>query len=95
MGFVFAAMTWVSQVTFRRARLDGDNDSYFDKLEPATLRDFWPPALAVAGLTVTGIYLWASAHLGWFACVALLGAAAVLAAQVRTTDRFWRLSMEV
>jgi hypothetical protein len=35
---IFAAAAWVSQITLRRARLDGDNDAYFASVTAATRR---------------------------------------------------------
>jgi hypothetical protein len=37
LGVLFAAMAWVSQVTMRRARLDGDNEEFFSAVAPGDL----------------------------------------------------------
>ncbi len=93
LGLIFGAMAWVSQLTLRRARLDGDNYAYFSTVTPATQRDFYPVAGIVSALASTGIYLWASGDQGWFALIALIGAISALAFQMHLSDVFWRRSL--
>ena len=94
LAAIFAAMTWASQVTLRRARLDGDNDAFFASREPATLRDFVPSAIIVTALALAGIALLVSDHQGWFAALAMVGATAVLGLQTYLSDVFWRRSVQ-
>lgn len=93
LGLVFGAMAWVSQVTMRQARLDGDNDVYFATLERATLRDHYPTFAVVLGFELIGTYLWVSGNQGIPALIALLGAIAVLAVQLWLSDYYWKMSL--
>ena len=40
LGSIFITGNWVSHSSFRRARQDPENDEFFGKRNPATLRDF-------------------------------------------------------
>jgi hypothetical protein len=93
LALIFGAMTWVSQVTMLRARLDGENHAFFASVSPATPRDFVPSIATVTVLAGLGIYLLLSRDQGWFALVALLIAATALAVQFWLNDRYWRRSM--
>jgi len=93
LAVIFGAMTWVSQVTMLRARLDGENDAFFASVSPATPRDFVASIATVTTLAGLGIYLLLSRDQGWFALVALLIATTALAVQFRLNDRYWRRSM--
>ncbi|MGI9327903.1 MAG: hypothetical protein ACR2PZ_21975 [Pseudomonadales bacterium] len=93
LGLVFGAMAWVSHVTMRRARLDGDNDVYFASMERATLRDHYPTIAVVFGLELIGMYLWASGNQGIPALIALLIAISVLGVQLWLSDYYWKLSL--
>jgi len=93
MGLVFAMMSWVAQSTMRRARHDGDNDSYFDRIKPATLRDFYPQIAIVGVLAVTGVYVLVSGDQGVFALVALLSTNVVLGWQFYSAAEFWERSV--
>lgn len=93
LAVVFGTMTWSSQASLRRARLDGDNDALFAQVEPATLRDFVPAALTVGSLFCVGLVLWVSENQGWFALIVLASAMAALGAQMKMTDTFWRRSV--
>ncbi|MEM1231857.1 MAG: hypothetical protein AAGI15_15045 [Pseudomonadota bacterium] len=46
-GLIFALMTWISQITMRRARLDPDNEHFFRDVPRATLADFYPTFVIV------------------------------------------------
>ncbi len=86
-------MAWVSQVNLRRARLDGENDSFFSLAKLAGRKDyllvFW-----VSGVCfVAGVYLSVSGNQSWFALLALIVATAALAMQMTSTDVFWRRSV--
>ena len=93
LALIFGAMTWVSQVIMRRARLDGENDAFFTSVSPATPRDFVASIATVTALAGSGIYLLLSRDQGWFALVALLVASISLGVQFWLNDRYWRRSM--
>jgi hypothetical protein len=93
LAMIFALMTWVSQMTMRRARLDGENEEFFANLEPATVRDFYPAFAIVFGAIVAGIYLAISGDRGIFALIAVFSAVIVLVRQLIVAARFWEMSV--
>ena len=93
IALAFAVMHWVTHANMKRARLDADNQTFFRKMEPARLRDFYPH-LAVVGILVTaGVYLFLSANLGLPALFILLTTNGFLGWQFYTTAQFWERSM--
>ena len=93
MAVIFSMMVWVSHQIMRRARLDGDNDTYFRKMAPATLRDFAPHIAIVCGLGLAGMYLLASGEQSMMALLAALTTAVVLCWQFWSTAHFWKRSV--
>lgn len=93
LAVIFAAMAWVSQVTLRRARLDGENDSFFANVRPAGWRDYRIILMVVAGLSLAGIHLLVSGDQGWLALAYVMLATSALGAQLYSTDVFWRRSV--
>ena len=93
LGVIFAIMTWASQMTYRRARLDPENSDFFGNTPPASAKDFLMAGIVVLMLVGTGIVIWALAHQGWFAIIAILGAIGALLMQMYLTDLFWRRSV--
>lgn len=91
-ALIFAMMVWVSHRTMRRARLDGDNDVHFRKIEPAQLHDFYPHIASVAVLAVSGIYVLISGGAGGFALLALLATNGLLGWQFYSAAMFWKQS---
>ena len=94
MAVIFGSMSWVTHMTMRRARLDGDNDEFFSTLAPATLRDFYPAIGAVGGLTLVGLHLETSGDLGMIAMIAVVAANLVLIWQLFMAAHFWDLSVK-
>lgn len=93
MGIIFGLMTWVSQSTMRRARLDGENDEFFSKLAPATLRDFYPPIGIVGGFTLAGIQLEIGGDQATLAMIAVALTNLLLIWQLAMAARFWDRSV--
>jgi hypothetical protein len=93
LAMIFGLMTWVSQMTMRRARLDGENEEFFVNLEPATASDFYPAFAIIFGAIVAGIYLAVSGDRGFLALFAVAAAFAVLVRQLIVATRFWELSV--
>ncbi len=93
MAVTFGLMNWVAHATMRRARLDGDNDEYFDKMRPAQLRDFYPGIAIVSGFTLVGVYLLTSGDGGMPALFALLATITVLGWQFQQAALFWDISV--
>ena len=93
MALIFGLMTWVAQMTMRRARLDGENDAFFGTLEPAELRDFYPAIGIVCGLALAGAYLLTSGDRGILVMFALLATNFLLAWQFYRSALFWNRSV--
>jgi len=93
LGSVFITGNWVSHSSFRRARQDPENDEFFGKMKPATLRDFWPAMSIVTGLVMMGIAIDVAQHLTWLPLLALALANAILIFQTFLFRRLWRSIM--
>jgi hypothetical protein len=93
LAMIFALMTWVSQMTMRRARLDGENDEFFVNLKPATVRDFYPAFAIILVLILGGSYLTISADRGIVALIAVSVAFVGIVRQLIVAARFWDLSV--
>jgi hypothetical protein len=85
-------MTWVSHLTFRRARQDAENAEFFGAVGPASIRDYMPTMINVSVMAVLGTFFAITGYRGWFALIALLALIVVLFYQIYLTDRYWRLS---
>jgi len=94
LSLLFAGMSWISQVTMRRARLDGDNEEFFAGLNPATWRDHLTTVIPVVVLATIGLVLWGSGQVGWFAFGAVLVANLMLAVQFWLNHRFTQRSYQ-
>lgn len=94
-ALVFAVSTWASHTIFRRARHDPANRDFFELVRPATLRDFMPSMIAIAGIGSFGLVLHVSGSRGWLALVAILMTIAALAYQIDLTRRYWERSMSI
>ncbi len=93
LALIFGFMTWVTQMTMRRARLDGENDAFFSNVKPAVLRDFYPAIAIVCGLMLAGAYLLTSGDRGIVAMLASLAAICLLAWQFYLSAHFWDRSV--
>ena len=93
LGSIFVSGNWVSHSSFRRARQDPENDDFFGRLKPATLRDFWPAISIVSGLVVFGIAIGVTQNETWLPLLALFFANGVLIFQTFSFRRLWRSIM--
>jgi hypothetical protein len=93
LGILFAVTSGALQLVLRRARLDGENDDWFENFSPATLRDFYPVIAIAAFLMGLGVVLAITGHQGWFAGLALFAANAALGHQMYQSHLFWERSM--
>ena len=92
LGVLFAAMAWVSQVTMRRARLDGDNEEFFSAVAPAIWRDHLRSIIPAAGLMILGAGFWLSGNEGWIALIAIVGVVMLLLLQIRLSHKYTQRS---
>lgn len=83
LGVLFAAMSWISQATMKRARLDSDNIDFFNDVDPAGWSDHLVSIIPVIVLLIIGAGLWQTNNQGWFALITLVFAAVLLAYQIR------------
>ena len=93
LAIIFGLMTWISHMTMRRARLDGENDEFFANLEPATARDFFPAFGIVFVLVLASTYLAVSGDRGMIALFSVLVAFAGLVRQLIVAARFAEMSV--
>jgi hypothetical protein len=93
LGSIFITGNWVSHSSFRRARQDPENDEFFSKMNPATLRDLWPVMSIVTILVALAVAIDVAQNLTWLPLVALVIANAVLIFQTFMFRRLWRSIM--
>jgi hypothetical protein len=94
-AIIYAVSTWANHAIFRRARHDPANREFFELVQPATLRDFVPALVAIAGIGFFGVVLHASGSRGWLALVAILATIAALAYQIALIRRYWERSISL
>jgi hypothetical protein len=93
LGSIFISGNWVSQSSFRRARQDPENDEFFGRMKPATLRDFWPAMSIVSALVAFGIAIDLTQNRTWLPLVAIVFSNGVLIFQTFLFRRMWRSIM--
>jgi len=86
---IFGVMVWISHRTMRKARLDGDNDAFFEGVEPASLKDFAAPLATISAIAAAGLYITLTGNTGAFAMIAMLITVVLVLFQYRTADSFW------
>lgn len=94
-GVLFAAMTWVSQVTMRRARLDSDNDEFFSSVNPATWRDHLISLVPAVLLILVGVGMWINGDQTWIATIAFVSVIIFLLTQIRMNHIFTQRSFQL
>ena len=90
---LFALMIWISHRTMRRARLDGENQKFFENLPPAELKDFYFSIVMVCSLATAGVYITATSNTGTLALIGMLTTVALVLYQLRVTAWFWEKSL--
>ena len=93
LGSIFISGNWISHSSFRRARQDPENDEFFGRTKPATLRDFWPAMSIVLALVAFGIAIDLTQNRTWLPLVALVISNGVLIFQTFVFRRMWRSIM--
>lgn len=93
LGSIFVTGNWVSHSSFRRARQNPENDEFFGRTKPATLRDFWPAMSIVTALVAFGIALDITQNETWLPIAALVFSNGVLIFQTFLFRRMWRSIM--
>ncbi len=93
LGSIFISGNWISHSSFRRARQDPENDEFFGRTKPATLRDFWPAMSIVLALVAFGIAIDLTQNQTWLPLAALVFSNGVLIFQTFIFRRMWRSIM--
>ncbi len=93
LALIFGTMTWISHMTMRRARLDGENEEFFADLEPATIKDFYPAFIIIIGCVLVAIYLSSTGTRGNAALVFVSIAFVFLVRQLIVATNFWNRSV--
>ena len=82
LAVLFAIMSWVTQVTMKRARHDGANDDFFRNIPPATLRDLFLSSIPIVILVIIGVGLLTSGNQGWGALICVSAAFTLISVQL-------------
>lgn len=93
MAAIFALMNWISHHMLRRARLEEDNAEFFDRVAPATRRDFYPAIATIAALLATGSVFLIFDLPAQTAAAAAVVMNLVMLWQLYQTNVFWERSM--
>lgn len=90
---IFALMVWISHRTMRRARLDGQNEQFFNNLQPAEPKDFYGAIAGVIVMATFGAYVAATNNTGVVALIGILATALIALYQFRMAAYFWERSL--
>lgn len=93
VAILFVTLQWIGQTTMRKARLDPENASFFDKTNPATWRDFYSVYLITLAILATSVLAWVvgfSLNLKIFLMIVLV---VVLCVQLRQMAAWWARSV--
>jgi len=88
---VFASAYVMTHMSFKRARAEPENRAFFNRIAPATWRDFKWAYLVVGSLTGTGIISQWFATTNLVPLVAILLANGMLMAQIYFARRLWHV----
>jgi len=88
-----AVSTYSSHLTFVRARSEQENQSFFENVSPATLRDYVPQLTFVVTFGVAGAMLLLSDTPNLFAAVVLTGAYVFISVQFGISAKWWKTSL--
>ena len=90
LASIFISANWMSYNSLRRARQDPDNAQFFDSVEPARLKDFFPLLGIVAALTLMGIIGLLTNNQNWLPLFAIVLTNLILLLQILASRRLWR-----
>lgn len=94
LAAVFGVSTFSSYLTMRQARRDPDNAYFFDRIQPASWRDYLSTIVVVVVLCLLGLLIWLTDNNPVVSIVALLVALGALAYRILLVRRFWMHSIE-
>ncbi|MDX1517184.1 MAG: hypothetical protein R3288_10115 [Woeseiaceae bacterium] len=93
LAALFGLVTWVDHSLMRQARRDGENDWFFSRYKPATLRDFYPSFAIFFAVIGAGIVCMVIGEDGVPAFLALLGANLMGGFFIRQSTMYWNESI--
>ena len=90
LASLFLFGNYVAHISFRRARLEPENESFFRGRSPATWRDFIWPFTNIFVLIIFGMLYTALSNPSWLALISILFANIALGIQIMSSRRLWR-----
>ena len=93
LAAVMAVATYGSHLTMRQARQDPDNDYFFNKVKPATWRDYWATSAMVMCFCLFGFLLWLLDNPVELSILALVLAVAAIGYRMAQVRFYWMHSM--
>ncbi|MCB1688406.1 MAG: hypothetical protein KDI33_07970 [Halioglobus sp.] len=93
LAMIYGVSTWAAHMIHRQARIDPENQYFFQNLLPAGWRDFKASYIVIGILSALGAVLWLSGESGALAAVGLLFAAAAIIRQLYISNQYWMHSM--
>ncbi|MFT4887845.1 MAG: hypothetical protein ACJAY7_000989 [Pseudohongiellaceae bacterium] len=93
LASIFLVGNWMVHITFRRARVNKENDLFFKSRSPATLKDFTWPFVVISVLVMFGMMFTALGGPNWVALLAIVFANVVLALQIISSRALWNAMM--
>lgn len=93
VALTYGVLIAINHRAMKRARKDAANQSFFDQYEPATIKDFVPQIIMVAGLLLAGGWIGLSDYHGWFTVLVLFGIFAGLGLESHQSAVYWKATM--
>jgi len=93
LASIFLVGNWMSHITFRRARVNNENDQFFKGRSPATLKNFIWPFVIISSLVMFGMVFTALGGPNWVALSSIVFANGVLALQIISSRVLWNAMM--
>ena len=90
---IYALMTWVDHSIMRHARQDCENEVFFSRFKPATLKDFYPSIAIVVLLIGVGAMLVIGNERGVFATTSLVAVNIMCVWLIGQTSMYWNRSV--
>ncbi|MFK7863031.1 MAG: hypothetical protein AB8B95_02275 [Pseudohongiellaceae bacterium] len=95
LASIFLVGNGIAHTTFRRARADVSNSSFFQGVEPATLKDFRMQLFVIVLLVFFGMAYTLFENSNWIAFLAIVFANGCLAMQIIFSRQLWASIMAI
>lgn len=93
LAVLFAGMHGIAHFDMTRARQNEENAEFFANRGRATIRDFLPTIIAVAGLLLLAVILLVFENSMVLKGFAMLVGLSIIIIQLMIADNYWRISM--